>query len=176
MKTLSLVLVIISAFIYTAATFASGPDIRPGLWKYQVDMKSESGQVEAAMAQAKAMLASVPPEQRAMVEQMMQSRGANFDLDTQSFETCITSEDIKTMNMPEPDEKCEQSLVKKSDNKFKMTVSCAGDPPMQGVGEFWVVNKKEVGGKVLMDVTLNGQPDKITMRQTGTWVQDSCQN
>ena len=38
--------------------------LRPGLWEHTVAMKSQSGQMEAAMAQMQKSLASMTPEQR----------------------------------------------------------------------------------------------------------------
>ncbi len=160
---------------YSGFVSAGGPDIRPGLWNYQVSINSQSGQIEAAMAQAKAALANMPPEQRAMMEQMMESSGAKFDLSNQTFETCITKEDIQKMSMPNPDDKCEQTLVKKSASKYKMTVSCKGNPPMNGEGDFTIISDKEMKGVVVMSGVLNGQPEKMTMNQNAKWISGTCQ-
>lgn len=172
---LQLLFSILSLSFISSFSFAEAPDIRIGWWQYKVDMKTQSGQLEAALEQAKAAMANMPPEQRAMMEQMMAGRGMNFDLQNRTFETCITKEDVKRMEMPKPDDSCEQSLVKKSSNTYKMTMSCTGNPPSKGAGEFVIVDPKTFKGTIVMETSLNGQPEKMTMKQDGKWVSDTCQ-
>jgi hypothetical protein len=89
MKNAFLYLVSVSALFGAASTFAQ-PELEPGLWKYSFDIESQSGQVEAAMAQAKKMLESLPPEQRKMIGQQMASQGIGLDLESYTAQTCIT--------------------------------------------------------------------------------------
>ncbi|MDD2368707.1 MAG: DUF3617 family protein, partial [Sulfuricurvum sp.] len=44
--------------------------IRPGVWEYTSTIKSQSGEIEKSMAQMNQQMASLPPEQRKMMEKM----------------------------------------------------------------------------------------------------------
>ncbi len=158
----------------SASLFADGPNIQPGWWEYKVQVSSQSGAIEAAMAQAKAMMASMPPEQRAMMEKMMASHGAQIDLGNQSFKSCLTKADIEQMNLPNPDKNCQQTLTKVSKDTYKMAINCKGNPPTQGEGTFVIDNPKKMHGTVIMDITMQGQADKMTMQQNGRWLSADC--
>lgn len=155
-------------------SWAEAPDIRTGWWKYQVETKTASGQLEAAIEQAKAALANMPPEQKAMMEQMMKGRGMDFDLQNQSFETCIDEDDVKRMEMPKPDENCTQAFKQVAKNKYRLTMSCNGNPPTKGTGDFEIIDRKTFKGIIQMETSINGQPEKMTMVQNGSWVSDAC--
>ncbi|MFL0811410.1 MAG: DUF3617 domain-containing protein [Agarilytica sp.] len=165
--------ILLLSFI-SSFSFAEAPDIRTGWWQYKVDMKTQSGQLEAAIEQAKAAMANMPPEQRAMMEQMMNGRGMKFDLQNRTFETCITQEDLARMEMPKPDKNCSQTFTKKSAKKYAMSMSCTGNPPSKGTGEFEIVDSKTFKGKVVMETQLQGKPEIMTMQQFGKWVSDTC--
>ncbi len=158
----------------SASLFAGPPNIEPGLWEYKVDISSKSGAVEAAMAQAKLMMAALPPEQRAMMEQAMASRGMQVDLGNQSFKSCLTKADIEQMKLPNVDKNCEQSLTQASANTYNMTMKCTGNPPMQGQGTFVVDSRKAMHGTITMDTTMQGQPEQMTIEQKGRWLSAGC--
>src|SRR5690606_11414730 len=73
-----------------SAASAQSLSIKPGLWEHTMAMKSETGQLEQALEQARQMLATMPAEQRAMMENMLKSQGIDFDFANQSFQNCVT--------------------------------------------------------------------------------------
>lgn len=158
----------------SASSFAKPPNIQHGLWDYKVEVSSKSGAVEAAIAQAKMMMEVLPPEQRAMMEGMMASRGLQIDLGNQSFKTCIKKEDIEQMRLPNPDKNCQQTLTQVSDDTYKMTMQCKGTPPMQGEGTFVVDSRKAMHGTITMDVAMQGKPEQVTIQQNGRWIAADC--
>lgn len=75
-----------------AATSAHAQQkMRPGLWEHSMSMKSQSGQLEAAMAQAQKAMASMPPAQRKQMEQMMAAQGIGISSGPQgqTIKVCI---------------------------------------------------------------------------------------
>lgn len=159
-----------------AAPFAianAGPDILPGLWETKVEMSSESGQFEQAMAQAQQMLESMPPEQQEMMKEMMAGRGMAFNLADRTFETCITQADIEQFDIAETEEGCTQSFEETEEDHFRITIQC-DDNGTSGEGEYIVNSDKSYTGTMVMQVDMNGQQDTMTMEQEGRWLSSDC--
>ena len=173
-KMISLLLGALSLSLCSYA-LADGPNIKPGLWQYKVNVSSQSGRMEKAMEQAKAMMASLPPEQRAMMESMMASKGGMKSFSDQNYELCMTEQDIKQVNLPNPDEQCQQKLIEQSPNQYKLTLRCSGNPPMNGDGKFVIENPKKFTGKIVMTMPIEGVEDTLTMLQQGTWISAKCE-
>src|SRR4051794_26771635 len=61
------------------AAFCTGAsaqqNMKPGLWEITTNMKSASGEMEKARAQMQQQMASMPPEQRKQMEDMMAKQG-----------------------------------------------------------------------------------------------------
>jgi hypothetical protein len=72
----------------------AAPKFRPGLWEHGYTMKSQSGQMEAAMKKMQDALAKMPPEQRKMMQDMMARQGMSIGGtgQTMAVKTCITPE------------------------------------------------------------------------------------
>ena len=69
MKTLPRALV---AIALTAGSFiATAQTMKPGLWEINNKMTTQSGEMEKGMAEMQKQLASMPPEQRKMMEDMI---------------------------------------------------------------------------------------------------------
>lgn len=157
-----------------AGTIHAQPELEPGLWDYSFKMESQSGQIEAAMAEAKKMLESLPPEQRQMIEQQMASRGIGLDLESFTAKTCITPEQAKASEFPQPSDSCTQEILEQSDDVYKVSFSCDGNPPTTGEGEIRLISDKEYRGEVTINTSMNGQAEKIVASQHGTWVGADC--
>lgn len=162
------------ALLGLAANSFAQPKLEPGLWEHSFEIESQSGQIEAAMQQAKEMLASMPPEQREMIEKQMAANGINLDLESYTTKVCITEEQAARNQFPQPSESCEPTVIEQSDNVFKMRFSCEGNPPTTGEGEVRLLSDKEYRGKVTMNTTMNDQPEKLVATQSGHWQADDC--
>lgn len=169
----ALIIASVTALVGASSAFAQ-PELEAGLWKYSFDIESKSGQIEAAMEQAKKMLDSLPPEQRQMIEQQMASRGIGLDLESYSAQTCITPEQAQARQFPQPNDNCSQSVIEQSDNVYRMRFTCEGNPPTSGEGEIRLISDKEYKGKVTIETEMNGQPEEIVAHQSGTWVAADC--
>ena len=85
-----------AAALLTAAAQAQ-THVRPGLWEEQITLKTDNAQANAAMAQMKDKLASMPPEQRAAIEKMMAGHGHGIGAGgaPNTVRTCITKEQVE---------------------------------------------------------------------------------
>jgi len=165
--------IIISVFILP--TLYAAPDILPGLWENKIEMSSKSGKIEQAMAQAQQMLASMPPEQRKMMEDMMAKQGVNMDFANRIVQTCITQERINKFDLSETEEGCEQTFEEKNKNHYSLTLECP-QKNMSGRGDFVINNNKSYASTIVLDVNMNGQADTMTLKQQGTWLATDCGN
>lgn len=160
-------------FVYCASSAGAGLEIDTGLWEMKMDISSESGQYEAAMAQAKQMLESMPPDQQKMMKDMMAARGVNLDMGNVELKVCMTQERIDNFELPNSDDNCSQKFTEQGKNRYKLTMECEAQN-MTGEGEFVVKDDKNFEGTVLLNANINGTADKMTMKQVGTWISADC--
>lgn len=156
---------------------ASAQKLAPGLWEHAMTMKSGSGQAEQGMAQMQQELARMPPEQRKMVEQMMASRGVAMGAAPGAPTTvklCITPEQAARDELPQHDGRCKQTSMERSGNKMRFTFACSGEPPSRGEGEFTLESAKAHRGRVVVDTTVQGKPERMEMQTRGRWLAADC--
>lgn len=153
---------------------AAGPNILPGLWENKIEMSSKSGQIEAALEQAKAMLEAMPPAQQQMMKDMMVKRGVNFDFGNSTAQSCLTQEQIDDFSLTNDDNNCTHTVEEVSSSHYEMDLQC--NQGMTGTGEFFITNNKSYTGNIVMDIDMGGQKDTMTMKQVGTWLSSDCGN
>lgn len=163
----------------TGGYAAAAPAIAPGLWENQVTMKTGSGQMEAAMAQMRERMASMPPEQRQRVEEMMKGRGGGAGMGIASgqpttVQVCITPEQAAREDLPLHDGRCQVTSKERSGNVVRAKFACTGEHPATGSAEFTLVSDKQTRGTVVVDTVMRGQPEKLQIEQTGRWVGADC--
>ncbi len=179
-------------FVFTAAALALSAGalapasaqqpmqkMRPGLWENSISMQSQSGQMEAAMAQAQKALASLPPAQRKQMEQMMASQGVRIHAGPQghSVKVCITPEQAAMDHLPQRDG-CTQNLQRLDANTMQVSFSCKGgqgEPPTSGEGTVQFQSPTAYTGQFKIKTTgLTGKPEQIDMAQQGQWLSGEC--
>lgn len=162
--------------IATGQALAGPTQLRPGLWEHRFTMESQSGEMERSMQQMQEELANMPPEQRKMMEQMMASQGVQVGPGGHSVRICLSQEQAARGMVPQQDGNCRQEVVKRSGNTIKYRFNCTGNPPSSGEGEVTIISPTAYTGKSIVNTTVNGQPDRITMEQSGKWLSDDCGN
>jgi len=150
--------------------------IRPGLWEHTVSIKSQNGQMNDMMGQMNQQIASLPPEQRKMMEEMMAAQGVSKAPQGNAIRMCITKEEAQKDFVPPAEGQCKQQVTRRSGNTMQIKFSCAGNPPSSGEGTYTFINDKSYTGNMTVRTTVQGHADVIEMKQTGKWVSDSCGN
>lgn len=148
-------------------------DMEPGKWQHSFTLQSPGGELEQAMAEMQKQLASMPAQQRQMMEAMMKSQGMNLDLQGGTIEVCLSATDIARGQMPQQDG-CQQQL-REQDGSYHISFQCDGNPPSKGEGEFWLLNRKAYEGNLQVETQVNGKPQQMTMQQSGQWL-GACQH
>ena len=149
--------------------------MRPGLWEHSVTMKTQSGQMEAAMAEMQKSLASMPPEQRKQ-KQMMAQQGVGMGPKGQTVKVCITKEQADLDNIPQQ-EGCTQKVQRVDASTMKVAFSCKGgqgQPPSSGEGTITMQGPTAYTGQFRFKTQNQGKPEQIDMAQSGKWLSDNC--
>lgn len=157
---------------------AQSQKMRPGLWEHSVVMKSQSGQMEAAMAQMQKSMASMTPAQRKQMEQMLAQRGVAMGPsgNTSTVKVCISPEQADLDRIP-PQAGCTQNVQRTGPHTVAMTFSCKGaqgQPPSTGEGTMTFSGPTAYTGQFKVRTTSNGKPDQLDMAQTGQWLAADC--
>jgi hypothetical protein len=150
--------------------------IRPGLWEHGFTMKSQSGQMESAMAQMQQSMASMPPEQRKMMEQMMAQQGVGVGPKGNSVRICISQEQADLDRLPQ-EPGCTQTVQRVNANTLKVAFSCKGnkdDPPSSGEGTMTLRGPTAYEGQFRIKTVANGKPEQLDMQQSGKWLATDC--
>ncbi|HAU57310.1 MAG: DUF3617 domain-containing protein [Verminephrobacter sp.] len=173
-------LIVSTAALALLAGMAGGASaqqkMRPGLWEHSVNMKSQSGQMEAAMAEMQKSLASMPPEQRKQMEQMMAQQGVGMGPKGQTVKVCITKEQADLDNIPQQ-EGCTQKVQRVDASTMKVAFSCKGgqgQPPSSGEGTITMQGPTAYTGQFRFKTQNQGKPEQIDMAQSGKWLSENC--
>jgi hypothetical protein len=173
--------------------------MKPGLWEstfklneasLTAEQRAQKEKMATAMEQMKTQLANMPPEQRKMMEQMMERQGIKvgdqgLDMALQNVQiskdgtivkSCITQEDIDRGEMPKTEENCEQKTTQVSPTVLKTSFTCSGAHPTHGEGEIVFQGNKSYTGTVAVTTEMNKKMQTITGTQSGKWLAGDCGN
>lgn len=150
--------------------------LKPGLWEHSFQMSSQSGQIEAAMKQAQAAMASMPPEQRKMMEQMMAKQGVGLDASGQKVRVCLTPEDVARDTVPAAQNGCTQTS-QRSGNTWQVSFQCPardGQPGSSGRGTVTLQSPDAYTGQFSMQMQQGQKAEQMNMSTQGRWLAADC--
>ncbi len=172
---ISKILIFLISFAFTFSIHAALNEMKPGLWENSFTVKSESGKIEKAMADLKSKMASMPAEQRKMMEEVMAKQGLGVSQQANNVKVCISQEQAKNLEIPQgQNENCTHEIVKRTNNSVKMKFDCKGVRETSGEGEFTLTSPTAYNGKTIVHTTLNGKQDRMDMTQKGKWLSSDC--
>ncbi len=146
--------------------------LKAGLWEHAVTIQSASGEADAALAKMQQQLASMPPDQRKMVEQMMAKQGVAAGAKPNTVRICLSQEQVDRDDMPRQ-QGCTQT-IKRSGNVLNVAFQCQGPPPTSGEGEVTIASPTAYSGRFQTRSEVQGKPQTMTMKQSGQWVGADC--
>lgn len=156
------------------AAQAQATKLRPGLWEHGYTMKSQSGQMEAAMKQMQQSMANLPPDQRKMMEDMMAKQGVGIGPGGNTVRVCLSKEDVER-DQPPQQEGCTQT-AKRNGNVWQVSFQCKGPPPSSGEGQVTLVSPTTYTGNFTLRTVNEGKPEQLQMGQNGKWLGADCGN
>jgi hypothetical protein len=151
-------------------------DMTPGLWEFSFKMSSSDPTMDQAMQEMQKQLASLPPEQRKMMEDMFAAQGVGLGANGTTIKVCMTQEQIEQGQLPQQDQdkNCTHEMNKVGKNEYKMTFACKGNPPSSGSGEMKFSDSKHYTGTSTIITESNGKKDVMNVSQAGTWLSMDC--
>lgn len=170
---------ILLACIAAGAAWAQAPaKLKPGLWEHSYKLSSASGKMEAAMKEAQAAMAKMPPEQRKMMEQMLAQQGMSIGTDGQKLRVCLSPEDAERGEPPPTQEGCKQTS-KREGNTWNISFQCPardGEGASSGRGSMTLKNPGAYDGTFQLTMTVDGKPEQMQMSTQGRWLAADCGN
>jgi hypothetical protein len=87
--------------------------------------------MEKGMAEMQKQLASMPPEQRKQMEQMMAQSGVGMGARANTVKVCISPEQAARLDIPQNDDHCKQEITQRSASTMKFKFSLRRAAPHQ---------------------------------------------
>lgn len=199
MKFSSITALLIAAGVSLNTQAAIHVDMKAGLWEHKFTMdesnmdaaqKTQAEQMTKAMDEMKQQMANLPPEQRKMMEEMMEKQGikvsdkglemadqgVKISKEGTTVKACVTQEEIDRGELPKGDDNCEQKVTQVSPTVLKISYVCKGDQPTRGEGEVVFQNSKSYTGKVSYTTVVENKPQTYHANQAGKWLSSDCGN
>lgn len=147
----------------------------PGLWELKIEQSHTDGEIARQLEEAKRQMAAMPPEARAMMEQMLSRQGLSLDGDGGiSVRVCITPEEAERAGVPEHDENCDYEVLDRSSDRLRVRLQCRDEGRTRGEGEIRFDGDRAYRGSFDIESRIDGKPMRMTMRQQARWLREDC--
>jgi hypothetical protein len=168
---------VLAATALIAASFcASAQSMKPGLWEVNTRTQAASGQMQKDMAEGQRQMATMPPEQRKMVQDMMAKQGVTMGKGgpgTMGAKVCMTKEMVERNDMPSQRNDCKHVNAPRSGNTMKISFTCT-NPPSSGEGQITYESPEAYTMNMTMSTVVQGKPEKVNMDASGKWLSADC--
>jgi hypothetical protein len=162
--------------VLSAVSFcANAQSMKPGLWEINTKMQAD-GKMGQDMAKAQQRMASMPPEQRKMMEDMMAKQGVSIGSGgpgSIGTKVCMTREMTERNEFPSQKDGCKQTASPRSGNTMKISFTCT-NPPSSGEGQITFVSPESYTMNMTMTTAAGGNPQKVNMDAAGKWLSADC--
>ena len=159
------------------AVVSAQPAIQPGWWEVEHTLKSNSGELEQAVAAARRELATMPPEQRKMMEAMLAKQGVAMGAGGPPHVfTCISPEMAASRLLPvQQDGDCTTTVTERKGASIAMRFVCS-NPPSSGTGQFTVQDARRYTGRwTIVEAAAKGRAaEQVDIDIRARWVAATC--
>ncbi|MGZ8288720.1 MAG: DUF3617 domain-containing protein [Telluria sp.] len=141
-------------------------------------MKSNSGQLEGAMALMQAHLATMSPEQRSAMEAMLARNGVEMPNagpnGAMAVKMCMTREMAARKQVPLPQSgNCRHTQAPMAGNMVKLAFTCTR-PEARGEGQVNFLSDTSYSVKMRVTSAVTGSAETMNMDATGKWTSADC--
>jgi hypothetical protein len=155
---------------------AQAQSLNPGLWEITQKLGG-SPKLDAAQAQMQQQMASMPPEQRKMVEDMLARQGVKLGAaagGSTSIKVCLTQEMVSRNELPmQTRGNCKSTTSDRSASGMKMAFACTS-PPSSGEGQITFSGPDAYTMKMVVNTAVQGKPETLTMDSAARWQGADC--
>ena len=166
----------LAAGLSVSASTANAQTMKPGLWEVATKLGGSPG-IDQAMVKMQQQLASMPPEQRKMMEDMMARKGVGMAPAAgggMAAKVCITREMAERNQMPmQQHGNCTTTTSDKTASSMKMKFTCT-NPSSSGEGQFTFSGDSAYTLKMNVSSAQQGVPRNTTIESSGKWSGVNC--
>ncbi len=157
---------------------ANAQTMKPGLWEITNQMQGAPGsQTAGAMAEMQKQLASMPPEQRKMMEDMMAKKGVQMGAASgggMAVKVCITPEMAARNDVAQHQQgDCSHTNSPRVGNTMKFAYVCT-KPPSRGEGQVTFTSPEAYSMQMKSTTTIKGKEESMDMQANGKWLGSDC--
>jgi Protein of unknown function (DUF3617) len=150
--------------------------MKPGLWEVTSKLGG-SPEIDQSMSRMQQQIASMPQEQRKMMEDMVAKQGGGIGGVAGGgmvAKMCITKDMAERNQMPMQQQgSCTSSTSDKTSKGMKMKFTCT-NPPSSGEGEFTFSGDSAYTMKMKVNSAAQGAPKITSMDTSGKWLGSDC--
>ena len=157
------------------ALSAQAQTMKPGLWE-NTSKVGGNPEIEQAMAKMQQQIASMPPEQRKMMEEMMSKHGVTMGANSSGMvaRVCVTKEMAERGDLPAQQQgDCTTTTSDKTSRGMTMKFSCT-NPPTSGEGQLTFSGDSAYTMKMKINSSAQGAPKTITVDTAAKWLGSDC--
>lgn len=159
---------------------ALAQNMKPGLWEIHNKITSQNSRLAQQMSQMQKQIASMPPEQRKAMEQMMAKHsGVNMPTmtdDGMRVKMCMSSEMVAQNQLPVQQQgNCTHNRIPLTGNSLKVTFVCT-NPESSGEGTVQFLSNTAYTMQMAMTATVEGKKEVTSMEAKGKWLGANCGN
>ncbi len=166
---------LVTAVLTVAGASVQAQTMKPGLWESTSKMGG-SPEMEQAMAKMQQQMASMPPEQRKMMEEMMSRQGVSLGVNGTGMvaKVCVTKEMAERGELPVQHQgDCTTTTSDKTSRGMTMKFTCT-NPPSNGEGQFSFSGDNAYSMKMKINSSAQGTPKSMTIDSSGKWLDSDC--
>ena len=167
LRTLSSVILLASAVGVSAQT------MKPGLWEMTSSLQNGGKDLTAAMERMQKQMASMPPEQRKMMQDMMAKQGVQMSasgVGGMSIKMCLTQEMVDRHEIaPKQHGNCTQTTSPRVGGTMKYSFKCT-EPVSSGEGEVTFSSPEAYS----MKMKVVSAERNMDMQSSGKWLGANC--
>ena len=176
LSSLTIIAGVIGASFGLSPNSAGSQPMKPGLWEINNKVGGSPG-TDKAMAQMQQQMASMSPEQRKMMEDMMAKNGMSMGGAAGGYmvvKACISKEMAERSQMPMQQKgDCSSTLSDKSSTGMAIRFTCL-NPPSNGEGQFSFSGNSAYTVKMKVNTSIEGKIQTTTMDGSGKWLAADC--
>jgi hypothetical protein len=161
-----------------AALPAGAQSMKPGLWSLSNTMTSSDPQMAQAMSAVQQHMASMSPEQRQQMQNMMQQHGVQLDVGAGGAlqtKLCMTREMAERKEFPVQQGDCKQSYTQQSATRGHVAFTCT-TPKVSGEGDVIADSDTSYRARMKIRSEEQGRNQNVDMDVTGKWLSADCGN
>jgi hypothetical protein len=162
--------------LLAAAFGANAQSLKPGLW--EINSKMQMGaDLDKELAQMQQQMATLPPEQRKKMEDMMARQGlamgSGGSPGVMSVRICMTPEMAERNQVPATQGDCRNTVSPRSGNTMKFSFTCR-NPTSSGEGQTTFLSSEAYNTKMTVNTVTQGKTEKTSMEASGRWLASDC--